>query len=110
MIKIPKSLDELKQMVSDTNVNEMIGKVKSTIGSATEAVKSVASSGNAETAGMLGTEILAKLRTLQSEQATCLNKLERYVQDLQKQLVALQGKPAEKSSEPSADSKTKTKK
>ena len=39
MIKIPKSLDELKQIVSTVNISDTLSKVQSTVNTAMDAAK-----------------------------------------------------------------------
>lgn len=95
MIKIPKNLDELKQIVSETSVNEMIDRVKTTISNVTDVSKSK-DSATADGSAATGLALIAKLRSLQKEQQVCINDLERYVQNLEKQFASV---PAQTHSE-----------
>lgn len=86
MIKIPKSLNELKQMVSEVNLNEAMTKVQTSINAASEAVK-----GGPVVEGDIG-ELINQLKKNQEQQILLLNQLARVVADFQQQL-AVQAPP-----------------
>jgi hypothetical protein len=83
MIKIPKSLDELKNMITDHGI---LDAVKS------NAAKIMQSQATEHAGGNAGSDSLDKLKALIQQQLSCVKSLEQYVSGLNSQLSLLQAK------------------
>lgn len=89
MIKIPKSFDELKQIVSTVNIGDTLSKVQSSVNTAMDAAKPTLVEGE------LG-EIIEQLKKLQEQEVALLNRLASLTGAFQKQIAeAKAAQPAE---------------
>ncbi len=88
MIKMPKSLDELKQLVNEVPINEVFEKVKSGINSATDMVKGATKTPYEDTGAI--SQDLARMHSLHKELGECLARLSANIGYLQEQLTAQQ--------------------
>lgn len=79
MIKIPKSFDELKQIVSTVNIGDTLSKVQSTVNTAMDAAKP------ALVEGELG-DIIEQLKKLHEQEAALLTRLANLTCAFQKQI------------------------
>lgn len=79
MIKIPKSFDELKQIVSTVNIGDTLSKVQSTVNTAMDAAKP------ALVEGELG-DIIDQLKKLHEQEAALLTRLANLTCAFQKQI------------------------
>ena len=82
MIKIPKSIDELKQMVADTHVNEIFDKVKSTFTTDNAPLNTENVKGDYQ-------QILLRLKTSINDQSLGLNDLQAYIASLHQEIADL---------------------
>jgi hypothetical protein len=86
MIKIPKSFDELKQIVSTVNLGDTLSKVQSTVNTAMDAAKPTLVEGE------LG-EIIDQLKKLQEQEVALLNRLATLTSAFQKQIAEAKAEP-----------------
>lgn len=100
MIKIPKSLDDLKKIVSDAGLSDTLTKVQSSINTAVENSKGAVAEGE------MG-EIIEQLKKCHEQEIDLLTRLSRLTADFQKQVAAMKQQaqaaaPPEAISEPAA--------
>lgn len=95
MIKIPKSLDELKNMITDHSILDTVkaNAAKIMQSSATEHLSS-------------GAESLDQLKTLIQQQLACVKNLGQYIDGLNSQLAQLQTKITQLESQPAQPAAT----
>ncbi len=96
MIKIPKSLTELKSMLSDANFGEALTKVQATMNSASTAVQAAVIP---RVEGELG-QVVEQLRILHEQESVLLKRLTELTVLFQQDLNILKEAMAHKPSEP----------
>lgn len=90
MIKIPKSLTELKSMITDANLGDALTKVQAQINVASSTVQAAASAVAPRTAlveGELG-DIIDQLKKIQEQELLLLKRLAELTHAFQKQIEA----------------------
>ena len=89
MIKIPKSMAELKSMLSDANIGDALSKVQAQINTASSNVQAAAAAMSPVLVeGELG-EVIEQLKRLHEQEIVLLKRLAELTHAFQKQVTAL---------------------